>query len=120
MVAGLGRGCVPADLDASLVGTGFVLSVMGLEAAFAVAGLGLASPGIDRACALTVPVLLVEGSELVCAFAGIASVNAKKRVPLLDRADALDKLTGTCLECADPSPSPGSLPASAKGCTDVL
>jgi hypothetical protein len=40
--------------------------------------LGLASRGIDRAWALTVPVVLVEGSELLCAFAGKTSVNAKK------------------------------------------
>ena len=67
-----------AALDPSLVGDDFVRSVTALEAVFGLVGIGLTTPRIDWVWAPAVPVLLIEVSELVCAFAGKASVNAKK------------------------------------------
>ena len=79
LVPGSDSGCVPVALDPT-VAVDFVPNVTVLEAVFGVASWGLASPRFAWAWALVLPVLLVEGSELVCALAEKASSNAKKGI----------------------------------------
>ena len=80
LVAGLDCGCEPPASDSALAAVElvFVLGVAVLEPVFGVVGLELVGPPInsDWARAPAVPVLLE--SELVWAFAGKASIAAKR------------------------------------------
>jgi hypothetical protein len=66
----LDSGCVPAALDPTLVAVDFTPSMTALEGVFRVPSLGPASARFAWTWALAAPLLLVKGSELVCALVG--------------------------------------------------
>lgn len=79
LVPGLDSGCAPPGVDSTFVAVElvFVLGVAVLEPVVGVPGLELAGPPVNSVWAAPAVLVLLE-SELVCAFAGKASIAAKR------------------------------------------